>query len=148
MKQSFIQLLLEKTAVHHRSPGSCWSLEKRAFLCLSRQQQLLLIQTQQRAMWTSCSSFVCVCVCVCVCVHAHVCVCSVSQSNCFLQAPLSMGFPRQEYWSGCHFLYQGIFPSQGLNFASPALAGGLFTTSATQESPSSVKQGIQKRAVF
>ena len=22
------------------------------------------------------------------------------------QAPLSMGFPRQEYWSGCHFLLQ------------------------------------------
>lgn len=37
MKQSFIQLLLKKTAVRHRSPGSCWSLEKRALLCLSRQ---------------------------------------------------------------------------------------------------------------
>ena len=31
------------------------------------------------------------------------------------QAPLSMGFPRQEYWSGYHFLLQGIFPTQGLN---------------------------------
>ena len=31
------------------------------------------------------------------------------------QAPLSMGFPRQEYWNGCHFLVQGIFPTQGLN---------------------------------
>ena len=29
------------------------------------------------------------------------------------QAPLSMGFSRQEYWS-CHFLLQGIFPSQTL----------------------------------
>ena len=29
------------------------------------------------------------------------------------QAPLSMGFPRQEYWSDCHFLLQGIFPTQG-----------------------------------
>ena len=25
------------------------------------------------------------------------------------------GFPRQEYWSGCHFLLQGIFPTQGSN---------------------------------
>ena len=25
------------------------------------------------------------------------------------QAPLSMGFSRQEYWSGCHSLLQGIF---------------------------------------
>ena len=31
------------------------------------------------------------------------------------QAPLSMGFPRQEYWSGLPFLLQGIFPTQGLN---------------------------------
>ena len=30
------------------------------------------------------------------------------------KAPLSMGFPRQDlYWSGLHFLLQGIFPSQG-----------------------------------
>ena len=43
------------------------------------------------------------------------CCCSVAQlmSDFFgnpwtvvCQAPLSMGFPRQEYWSGCHFLLQ------------------------------------------
>ena len=27
------------------------------------------------------------------------------------QAPLSMGFSTQEYWSGFHFLHQGIFPT-------------------------------------
>ena len=32
------------------------------------------------------------------------------------QAPLSMGFSRQEYWSGySHYLLQEIFPTQGLN---------------------------------
>ena len=31
------------------------------------------------------------------------------------QAPLSMGFSRQEYWSGCHSLLQGIFLTQGSN---------------------------------
>ena len=31
------------------------------------------------------------------------------------QAPPSMGFSRQEYEGGCHFLLQGIFPTQGLN---------------------------------
>ena len=31
------------------------------------------------------------------------------------QAPPSMGFSRQEYWSGLHFLQQGIFLSQGSN---------------------------------
>ena len=32
-----------------------------------------------------------------------------------LQAPLSMGFPRQEYGVSCHALLQGIFLTQGLN---------------------------------
>ena len=31
------------------------------------------------------------------------------------QALLSMGFTKQEYYSGCHFLLQGIFPTQGMN---------------------------------
>ena len=32
------------------------------------------------------------------------------------QAPLSIDFPRQEYWrSGCHFLLQGTFPTRGSN---------------------------------
>ena len=31
------------------------------------------------------------------------------------QAPPSMGFSRQEYGAGCHFLLQGIFPTQGSN---------------------------------
>ena len=32
------------------------------------------------------------------------------------QAPLSMGFARQEYWRvGCHAFLQGIFPTQGSN---------------------------------
>ena len=31
------------------------------------------------------------------------------------QSPLSMGFSRQENWSGTHFLLQGIFPAQGSN---------------------------------
>ena len=31
------------------------------------------------------------------------------------QAPLSMGFSRQEYWSGLPFLLQGVFLTPGLN---------------------------------
>ena len=31
------------------------------------------------------------------------------------QAPLTMGFPRQEYWTGCHFLIQGVFRTRGSN---------------------------------
>ena len=53
------------------------------------------------------------------------------------QAPLSMGFPRQEDWSGCPALLQVIFPTQGFNrhLMSPALAGRFFTTRATGEAP-------------
>ena len=45
------------------------------------------------------------------------------------QAPLSMGFSRQESGVGCHGLFQGIFPTQGSNlcFLSSALVGRLFT---------------------
>ena len=32
----------------------------------------------------------------------------------YSQAPLSMGSSRPEYWSGCHSLLQGIFPTLGL----------------------------------
>ena len=35
------------------------------------------------------------------------------------QAPPSTGFCRQEYWSGLHFLLQGIFPTQGSNLGLP-----------------------------
>ena len=31
------------------------------------------------------------------------------------QAPLFMGLFGQEYWSRCHFLLQGIFPTKELN---------------------------------
>jgi len=40
-----------------------------------------------------------------------------------LQAPLSMGFPRQEYWSGIPFPSPGNLPDPGIKLAAPALAG-------------------------
>ena len=43
------------------------------------------------------------------------------------QASLSMGFPRQEYWSGLPFPSPGDLPDPGLEPASPALAGVFFT---------------------
>ena len=43
--------------------------------------------------------------------------------------------PGKKTGVGCHALLQGIFPTQGWNLSlmSPALAGGFFTTSTTQE---------------
>ena len=45
------------------------------------------------------------------------------------QAPLSMGFSRQEHWSGLPFSPPGDLPGiKPPSSASPALAGGFFTT--------------------
>ena len=44
------------------------------------------------------------------------------------QAPLSMGFPRQEYWSGLPFLSPGDLSDPGIKPRSPVLAGRYFTT--------------------
>ena len=43
------------------------------------------------------------------------------------QAPLSMGFPRQQYWSGLPSLSPADFPNPGIRLMSPVLAGGFFT---------------------
>ena len=40
------------------------------------------------------------------------------------QASLSMGFPRQEHWSGLLFPPAGDLPDPGIKCTSPALAGG------------------------
>ena len=52
------------------------------------------------------------------------------------QAPLSMGFLRQEYWSRLPCPPPGDLPDPGIepaSLTSPALAGRFFTTSATWE---------------
>ena len=37
------------------------------------------------------------------------------------QAPLSMGFPRQEYWSALPFPFPGVLPNPGIKCESPIL---------------------------
>ena len=55
------------------------------------------------------------------------------------QAPLFMGFSRQEYWSGLLFPLPGDLHNPGIeprsrrSSVSPALAGAFFTTSPTWE---------------
>ena len=44
------------------------------------------------------------------------------------QAPLFMGFPSQEHWSGLPFLSPGDLPQPGIELMSPALAGRFFTS--------------------
>ena len=52
------------------------------------------------------------------------------------QAPLSMGFSRQEYWNRLSFPSPGDLTNPGIkpeSLRSPALASGFFTTSANWE---------------
>ena len=54
------------------------------------------------------------------------------------EASLSMGFSRQEYWSGLPFPSPGDLPDPGIEptpLASPAFSGGFLITSATWEAP-------------
>ena len=50
------------------------------------------------------------------------------------QAPLSVGFSRQEYWSGLPFPPPGNLPDPGIESNSPALAG-IFVTTETLGKP-------------
>ena len=71
-------------------------------------------------------------------IDACVCVlCSVTLSHVRLfttpwtaayQAPLSMEFSRQEYWSGLPLPHAGDLPNPGIKPSSPASEGGIFTT--------------------
>ena len=77
-----------------------------------------------------CESKGSVCVCVCVCARARVCA-KLLHIQLFAtpwtvahQSPLSMGFSRQEYWSGLPFPAPGNLPNPGIepaSVASPAL---------------------------
>ena len=52
----------------------------------------------------------------------------VTPQSIALQAPLSMGFPRQEKWSELPFPSPRNVPYPGIEPMSPALADGFFTT--------------------
>ena len=97
-----------------------------------------------RVWFTGCPfvSLFCPLVCVCVWLMSNVGVYSMlvlSRSvvydsrhpNGLYQAPLSMGFSRQEYWSGLPFPLPGDLPNPGMEpmcLVSAALAGGFFTS--------------------
>ena len=51
------------------------------------------------------------------------------------QTPLSMGFPRQEHWSGLPFPSPGDLPDPGNEPGSPALQGDSLLTELGQEHP-------------
>ena len=65
-----------------------------------------------------------------------------------LQAPLSMGFSRQEYWSGLPSPPLGDLPDPGIEATSlklPALGGRIFTTKHQLGSPQFKKYFTAKK---
>ena len=62
---------------------------------------------------------------------------SVTPWTAARQAPLSMGFLRQEYWSGLPFPSPRDLPNPGIEPVVPALAGRFFTICTTREAMSS-----------
>ena len=69
-----------------------------------------------RCVWDQ-ISYVYACVLSCFsCVWLFATLCTVAR-----QAPLSMGFSRQEYWNGLPCPPQGISPTQGLNLCLSCL---------------------------
>ena len=69
------------------------------------------------------------CVCVCVCVLSYIRLFATPRTVAH-QAPLSMAFSGQKYWSGLPFPSPRDFADpeiKPMSLASPTLAGGFFT---------------------
>ena len=74
----------------------------------------------------------------CMCVQSCPTLCDLMD-----QAPLSMGFPRQECWGGLPFSLQGNLPDPGIESESPvssALGSRFFTT----QPPTEPRKMVQK----
>ena len=102
-------------------------------------------------------TLVCVCVCVCVCACMCVLSCFSPVQLCATlwtvahQAPLSMGFSKQKYWSRLPCSPRGSLPDpeiESLSLMSPALAGGFFTIRATWEALSEPSLTVIKHPSF
>ena len=98
--------------------------------CLQRKKIMCVIVMQLN----SCNNEnVCVCVRTCVlsCVQLL-----ATQWTVAHQAPLSMEFSRQEYWSGLPFPSPGDIPDLGIETSSPVscISGQIFSYSVTKES--------------
>ena len=77
---------------------------------------------------------------LCVCMLSHVWLFATSWTPA-CQAPLSMKFSRQEYWSRLPLPIPGDRPDPGIkpvSLASPAVAGRFFSISATWEDQGSL----------
>ena len=87
------------------------------------------------------------------------CKCACAQSLSFVwpfttpwivacEVPLSMEFPRQEYWNGLPFPTPGNLPNPGTEPTSPALEGRFFTTDSLPLAPPGLKPLVYIHVLF
>ena len=81
---------------------------------------------------------------------SHVQLFFVTPGTVARQAPLSMGFPRQEYWSGLPFPSPGDLLDPGIKLVSPAFPAfvGRFFTIEPPGKPIKDGTGWQKMTVL
>ena len=87
------------------------------------------------------------CVCVCLLGTRHVRL-FASPWNVALQAPLSMEFSRQEYWSGVSFPSSGDLPNPAIEPGSPALQADSLPSEPTGKSPLCIGRPLSKNLTF
>ena len=78
-------------------------------------------------------------------VYAQSCLILSTPWTIVHQAPLSVEFSRQEYWSGLPFPLPGNFPNPEIKLTSPespVLAGGVFTTDPPGKPPTHTQTRI------
>ena len=59
------------------------------------------------------------------------------------QAPLSMGFSRQEYWGGFPFILQGDLPDPGMEPQPPALQADSFLSEILEKNDQIIEIKIE-----
>ena len=121
----------ERCEVHTRAEGS--------LICLLGQEECAFPSEVTATLWWSHLYFLLksrCCPCACVLSHFSRVWLFASLWTVAHQAPLSMVFARQTYWSGLPCLPPGHLPDPGIepaSLTSPALTGRSFTTSTTWE---------------
>ena len=110
--------ILEWVAISY-SRGSSWPRDRAHISCVSHiTGRLFTTESPGKSLHyvaVATQSLSCVQLCVAPQTVAH-------------RAPLFMGFPRQEYWSGLPFPTPGDLPDPGIKPAFSALASRFFTT--------------------
>ena len=121
----------ERCEVHTRAEGS--------LICLLGQEECAFPSEVTATLWWSHLYFLLksrCCPCACVLSHFSRVWLFASLWTVAHQAPLSMVFARQTYWSGLPCLPPGHLPDPGIepaSLTSPALTGRSYTTSTTWE---------------